>query len=557
MDDTVRITANVVDVVAGRIFAGSVTHRNGIIVDVHESGPAVSTLHYVLPGFIDAHVHIESSMLVPSEFARMAVVHGSVGTVSDPHEIANVLGVAGVDYMIDNGARVPFKFAFGAPSCVPATSFETAGDVIDVDGVRSLLARPEISYLSEMMNYPGVINGDPDVHAKIRAAHDAGKPVDGHAPAVRGEALRAYASAGITTDHESFTLEEAEEKLALGMKVLIREGSAAKNYAALAPLVARYAEQCMFCSDDKHPDDLLEGHIDELVRRTIARGVDPIIAIRCATLNPVRHYRLDVGLLQRGDPADFIEVDNLTDLNILRTTIDGRVVAERGRSLIERVDIEEVNRFAAQHCSADDLRVTATDGALRIIEAIDGQLVTNALSLEPKIDANGFVVSDTTRDVLKIVVVNRYSAAAPAVAFIRGFSLGRGAIASSVAHDSHNIIAVGVDDESIARAVNAVVDCRGGLCVIDDTVHTLPLPIAGLMSADDGRTVARQYSMLDALARALGSTLRAPFMTLSFMALLVIPRLKLSDRGLFDADRFDFVPPLDSSSHVRPSFDSR
>ncbi|HVK37425.1 MAG TPA: adenine deaminase [Candidatus Kapabacteria bacterium] len=539
-----QISANIVDVVAGEIYPGTVRVDGGVITAITRDDARYDT--YLLPGFVDAHVHIESSMLVPSEFARMAVVHGTVATVSDPHEIGNVLGVAGVEYMIDNGARVPFKFAFGAPSCVPATEFETAGDEIGVDGVRALLARPEIRYLSEMMNYPGVIGGDPMVLAKIRAAHDAGKPVDGHAPAVRGEALRAYAAAGITTDHESFTLEEAREKAELGMKVLIREGSAAKNFDALLPMVSQRPELCMFCSDDKHPDDLAEGHIDALVRRAIAAGVEPMVAIRCATLNPVRHYGLDVGLLQPGDPADFIEVDSLERLATLRTVIDGVVVAERGRTLIERVDVPIVNRFAAHPKRTEDFRV-AGSGAMRVIEAIDGQLVTRALVLPSGNDADGAaaIESDVDRDVLKIVVVNRYRDAAPAVAFIRGFGLRRGAIASSVAHDSHNIIAVGIDDADICRAVNTVIHNEGGLAIADgDVVEALPLPVAGLMSADDGQTVAARYSQLDRRAHELGSPLRAPFMTLSFMALLVIPSLKLSDRGLFDGERFAFVDLL-------------
>lgn len=541
-----KISANIVDVVAGRVYAGTIRCENGRIAEVVPDDGVYST--YVMPGFVDAHVHIESSMLVPSEFARLAVVHGTVATVSDPHEIANVLGVAGVDYMLANAREVPFKFAFGAPSCVPATSFETAGDEIGVEAIRELLGRPEILYLSEMMNYPGVISGDAMVHAKIRAAHEAGKPIDGHAPGVRGDALRAYAAAGITTDHECFEHDEAEEKLGLGMKILIREGSAAKNFDALIPLVARFPDGCMFCSDDKHPDDLVEGHIDALVRRAIEFGIEPMAAIRCATLNPVRHYGLDVGLLQKNDPADFIEVDSLERLGVLRTVIAGATVAVNGRCQIDRVEIETVNRFDAHHIAASEIRVAAQSGDIRVIEAIDGQLVTRAL-LERPATRDGVLVCDVARDMLKIVVMNRYADAPPAVAFIRGFGLTHGAIASSVAHDSHNVIAVGADDDSICRAINAIVDERGGLAVVGDdaagngaaSVDTLPLPIAGLMSADDGHTVAANYARLDQRAKALGSRLRAPFMTLSFMALLVIPRLKLSDRGLFDAERFAFV----------------
>jgi adenine deaminase len=547
-----KLSGNIVDVVAGEIFPGTLTVRDGVIVDISRDAATYST--YLLPGLVDAHVHIESSMLVPSEFARMAVVHGTVATVSDPHEIGNVLGVAGVEFMIEEGATAPFKFMFGAPSCVPATSFETAGAEIDVDAVRALLARPQIGYLSEMMNYPGVIGGDPMVLAKIRAAHDAGKPVDGHAPAVSGDALRAYVAAGITTDHESFTLDEANEKIALGMKILIREGSAAKNFDALVPLVASHPERCMFCSDDKHPDDLLEGHIDALVRRAVARGIDPLAAVRCATLNPVRHYRLAVGLLQPGDPADLIEVTDLARFEVLRTFVDGRLVAERGVSLIARDSARlaapvggselEVNRFDATPRRPADFRVESDGGTLRIIDAIDEQLVTRSLERQAIIE-QGAVACDLENDIVKIAVVNRYQNAAAAVTFIRGFGLRRGAIASSVAHDSHNIIAVGASDDELCRAVNAVIDNRGGLSVVDGAaVETLALPVAGLMSADDGRTVAERYSRLDRRAKELGSSLRAPYMTLSFMALLVIPSLKLSDQGLFDGERFQFVPLL-------------
>jgi adenine deaminase len=541
-----QISANIVDVVGRRVFSGTIHIADGRITEVVADNGAYDT--YVMPGFIDAHVHIESSMLVPSEFARMAVVHGTVATVSDPHEIGNVLGVTGVEYMIENGRQVPFKFAFGAPSCVPATAFETAGDEIGVEEVRALLARPEIRYLSEMMNYPGVIHGDPMVLAKIRAAHDAGKPVDGHAPAVRGEALQAYAAAGITTDHESFTLEEAEEKAALGIKVLIREGSAAKNFEALLPLLSSRPELCMFCSDDKHPDDLVEGHIDALVRRAIAAGIEPLVAITCATLNPVRHYQLDVGLLQPGDPADLIEVDDLEQLGLLRTIIDGEVVAEGGRSTIERVAVPIVNRFSTHPKRTEDFRIDAPASRVRVIEAIDGQLVTRSVELDVESGEEG-IAADTSRDLLKLAVVNRYRDAPPAIAFIRGFGLHRGAIASSVAHDSHNIIAVGSSDADICRAVNTVIHNEGGLAIADgDAVDALPLPIAGLMSADDGPTVAARYSQLDRRAKELGSPLRAPFMTLSFMALLVIPSLKLSDRGLFDGERFAFVDLLTRSS---------
>jgi len=541
MNDTVtNLGANIVDVENGRIHPGIVRVENGRIAAIDPADGPFDT--YILPGFVDAHVHIESSMLPPSEFARLSVVHGTVATVSDPHEIANVLGVDGVRYMIEDGRRVPLKFHFGAPSCVPATAFETAGARIGPEETALLLDDPEILYLSEMMNYPGVVAADPEVMAKIAAAHERGKPVDGHAPGLRGEALRAYVGAGISTDHECYDRDEALEKLSLGMKILIREGSAARNFDALIDLVPSYPDRCMFCSDDKHPDDLVEGHIDLLVRRAIDRGIDPMDALRCASVNPVLHYGLNVGLLRPGDPADFIEVDDLRSLNVLRTVIDGRVVAERGETAIPRMEARSVNKFATREKQPGDFRVLHSGGPVNVIEAIDGQLVTRRRVADPKM-VDGEAVSDPERDILKIAVVNRYDDLPPAVAFIGNVGLKRGAIASSVAHDSHNVIAVGCSDAELCRAVTLVIASRGGLAVVGDgREEILPLPVAGLMSDRDGREVAAMYTALVRSAVALGATLRSPFMTLSFMALLVIPSLKLSDLGLFDGENFRFIP---------------
>lgn len=499
--------------------------------------------HTLLPGLIDAHVHIESSLLVPSEFARLAVRHGTVATVSDPHEIGNVLGTEGVHYMIENADRVPFKFNFGAPSCVPATPFETAGAEIDARAVAELLDREEIRYLSEMMNIPGVLNEDPEVMAKIEAARDRGKPIDGHAPGLRGEDLKAYAAAGITTDHESFERAEALEKLDAGMRIAIREGSAAKNFDELVDLIRDYPEQCMFCSDDKHPDSLLEGHIDALVRRAFTRGLDRMNILRCASVIPVLHYGLDVGLLQEGDPADLIEIDGFEAFNVLRTFINGTLVAEDGQTRIERIDARTPNTFDAAPIEPADLTVQAETDTLRVIEAINRQLVTAERRIEPTV-VDGRAVADPARDLLKLVVVNRYEPAAPAVGFVTGFGLEHGALASSVAHDSHNIVAVGTNDEAICDAVNTVIEHGGGLSLEEDgAVDVLPLPVAGLMTTADGDAAAARYTRLDRrVKQSLGATLDSPYMTLSFMALLVIPELKLSDQGLFDGREFRFTP---------------
>ncbi len=482
-------------------------------------------------------------MLTPSEFARLAVVHGTTATVSDPHEIANVLGMDGVRFMIDNGKTVPLKFNFGAPSCVPATPFESSGAVITPQDIQALLQSPDIKYLSEMMNFPGVIGGDKEVHQKLHYAQKAGKVIDGHIPGITGSALKDYAGAGISTDHECFSLEEALEKISLGMKILIREGSAAKNFDALSALIGSHPEMVMFCSDDKHPDDLIEGHMNLLIRRALKLGYDLFDVVRAVTLNPITHYGLDAGLLREGDPADMVVVNNLSDFTILQTYIDGEKVAENGKSLLTSVSGSTPNHFHCRRLRPDQLRVPATGSKIRVIQATDGQLITKALCLEAKTE-NGQVVADTGRDILKLVAISRYRDSEPAVAFIRGMGLTHGAIASTVAHDSHNIIAAGCSDEDIARAINLLIENKGGISVAhsDGQSSVLPLPVGGIMTNADGHQTARLYKETDARAKQLGSRLAAPFMTLSFMALLVIPELKLSDKGLFDGNTFTFTP---------------
>ena len=541
-----EITGNIIDLQQRRIFHGKITVENGHILAV-EKVPGFSR-SYLLPGFVDAHVHIESSMLVPSEFARMAVVHGTVATVSDPHEIANVLGVEGVRFMLENGEQTPFKFHFGAPSCVPATAFETAGATLDARAVKQLLDDTRIFYLSEMMNYPGVLLNDPEVIQKIAAARQAGKPVDGHAPGLRKEDARRYFAAGITTDHECFSFSEGFEKAGLGVKILVREGSAAKNFESLIPLLEYFPRQIMFCSDDKHPDDLVEGHINQLVARALAKGCELFDTLRAACQNPVRHYKLPVGQLLPGDPADFIITDDIVHFTIRQTWINGQLVAENGRSLIPSVDCPVINHFNTRIKTPADfaLRVPETAGNnphIRVIQALEGQLVTKSF-ITPALVENGFLVSDTSRDLLKFTVVNRYREQAPAVAFMQHFNLKNGAIASCVGHDSHNILAVGTDDELLCRAVNLLIEHKGGIAAVCGTgeEQVLPLPVAGIMTTEDGWSVARKYAGIDAFVKnKLGCTLHAPFMTLSFMALLVIPELKLSDQGLFDGKQFEFT----------------
>jgi len=534
-----KISGNIVDVVNSAVYPGTLVVEGEKIKDIEKNDNKYDT--YIIPGLVDAHVHIESSMLVPSEFARLAVAHGTVASVSDPHEIANVLGIPGIDYMLEDAKTVPFKFNFGVSSCVPATEFETSGAKIDAQAIDQLLKRRELSYMSEMMNYPGVIFGDPEVAAKLAMARNNAHPVDGHAPGLTGEDLKKYVQAGMSTDHETYGYEEGLQKINLGMKVLIREGSAAKNFDTLHPLIGKFPDYCMFCSDDKHPDDLVKGHINEMVKRALALGYDLFAVLRCATYNPVKHYGLKVGLLQKGDYADFLVVDNLKDFRVLKTYINGRLVAENGKSLIKRQPARIKNNFSAHKKKTADFMVKDKGGAIRVIEAIDGQLVTKSLEVMPKV-SGGYVVSDPERDILKLTVVNRYQDAPPAVAFVKNFGLKKGAIASSVAHDSHNVLAVGVSDKDICRAVNLVIRNRGGLAIVyDGREEVLKLPVAGLMSVEDGYIVAKKYSQMTGIAKDLGSNLRAPYMTLSFMALLVIPELKLSDKGLFDGKAFKFT----------------
>ena len=535
------ISGNIVDVVSGIITRGIVEVDNGKIINIVPT--EIVDDQFIIPGFVDAHIHIESSMMLPAEFARYSVVCGTVACVCDPHEIANVCGVEGVDFMIENGRHSPMKFFFGAPSCVPSTNFETSGAILDAEAVEKLLLRDDIYFLAEMMNFPGVIHNNKQVHLKLDAAKRIGKPIDGHAPELSGEDLKAYAAAGITTDHECMTLAEAEAKIAFGMTIQIREGSVAKNFDDLLPLLSKHPDNIMFCSDDKHPNDLLKyGHINSLARRAIAKGYDPIEVLRICSLIPVKHYKLDVGLLQKGDDADFVVVNNLTDFQVKATYIRGEKVAENGVPTFPRyIPTMLINQFSANKINAGQLRVIPNGKTLKVINVDDGQLLTTAIRCQPKIE-NDNVVSDIETDVLKLVVYNRYQPSAPAIGFIKNIGLKRGALASTVAHDSHNIVAVGTSDEEIASAINQIIDSKGGILACHgERTCLLPLPVAGLISDSEGHLIAQRYQEVDAFAKEMGSTLLTPFMTMAFMSLLVIPELKLGDRGLFDSRNFKFV----------------
>lgn len=537
----IKIAGNIVDVVSKNIKKGILWVENGIIVGIEYTNDVPD--QFIIPGFVDAHIHIESSMMLPSEFARQSVGYGTVACVCDPHEIANVSGVPGINYMIENAKHAPVKFFFGAPSCVPATPFDSAGAELDSKDVDQLLSRDDIYFLAEMMNYPGVIEKDKEVYAKLNAAKKHHKPIDGHAPELTGEGLNAYAAGGISTDHECMTIAEAEAKIALGMKVQIREGSAAKNFDDLLPLLDHYRDEIMFCSDDKHPDDLLKnGHINTLVRRAVAAGYDPLDVLRISSYVPVKHYGLSVGLLQKNDAADFVVVNNLSDFKILDTYIDGVKVAESGKALFPRYEVTElINQFHAEKLSIEQIRVKPSGDQLKVIVVDDGQLYTHSSLVEPRIE-NGYVISDTDQDVLKLVVYNRYRPSEPAVGFIQNIGLKRGALASTVSHDSHNIVAVGTSDEEIISAINHIIDSRGGILACEgNQVSLLPLPVGGLMSAEAGEKIAEIYEEADAMVKRMGSKLKAPFMTVAFMSLLVIPKLKLSDQGLFDGRTYSFT----------------
>jgi len=532
------IKGQIIDIGGRSIYPGEITIADGKIQSKQRLETAPN--RYILPGFVDAHIHIESSMLAPMEFAKVALKHGTVATVSDPHEIANVMGVEGVKYMIENAKNARLKFHFGAPSCVPATEFETAGAEINAEAIKELLASPDIHYLSEMMNYPGVLNSDEQVLTKIQYAKDANKPIDGHAPGLRGESARKYIVAGMTTDHECFTLEEAHDKIQYGMKIIIREGSAAKNYNALHSLIGSHPRSAMFCSDDKHPDDLLLGHINQLVVRSLKLGYDLYDVLQIACINPREHYNLKSGILEEDDPADFIIVKDLESFEVIATYIDGIDTLEAPQTNETTEAHPIINNFHLDELQSEDFVINTLKADTPIIHAIDGELITEKAHVTLP-NQNGQSIVDLDNDLLKIAVINRYQKAPIAISFIKGFGLKSGAIASSVAHDSHNVIVVGVDDKSMAKAVNQLVKSKGGLAAVNNaTTHHLALPIAGLMSDLPCDQVGHQYSEIDTFVKSLGSSLHAPFMTLSFMALLVIPKIKISDKGLFDAESFSF-----------------
>ena len=547
MNNSGKLTSNFVDIDKKIIFSANIVWEKGVINHIERLGEENRQLSYLIPGLIDAHVHIESSMMLPSEFARLAVIHGTIATVSDPHEIANVMGLKGIQFMLNNAAKTDFNVYFGAPSCVPATPFETAGATITAEDINHLFAGQQVRYLSEMMNFPGVLSNDPEVIEKLNLAKEYGYPIDGHAPGLSGDDAAYYANSGISTDHECTTLEEARDKIACGMKILIREGSAARDFDTLHPLISEFPDKVMFCSDDKHPDELIHSHINRLLERAVALKHSVFDVLRCACINPIEHYKLDeLGPLATGQAMNAVLVKDLKSFTVESTWLKGILAAQKGQSFLSSVTEKPINHFCAKLVSEDDFKIKAQSENIRVIDVFEGKLFTREKIIQASI-SNGFAIADAEKDLAQLCVLNRYNLnryknAKPANAFIMGTGLKRGAIASTVAHDSHNIIAMGADTLSMTNAVNALIDCKGGICVAHgDMIEILPLPIAGLMSAESGEHIASRYAHLDGLAKKLGMTLNAPFMTLSFMALLVIPELKLSDKGLFDGRKFEFT----------------
>ncbi len=565
-----KFTAYILDVLTESIYPARITIEDGIFKEIDPitvtEETKIDVEGLLVPGFIDSHIHIESSMMTPQQFAKVAVRHGTTAAVCDPHEIANVGGIDGIEFMIDNASRVPFNFYFTAPSCVPATAFETSGAVLGVDDIEYLLQKREIVGLAEMMNYPGVINGDEEVLAKLKLARKYEKPIDGHAPLVTGRDLDKYIAQGIVTDHECSNFAEAMEKKQKGMKIMVRDGSSAKNMEALfdfseklnhlkkqdgfsiipTEIIERRLHSPIFdfiVSDDKHPNDLIKGHLDKSVKKASKLGIDIIQAIEMVTLNPANHFGLDGGVIVTGAKADFVVIDNLHDFNVLETYIDGECVFDGENVLFDVEEITPLNSIKASKKTADDFEIhyDGDECEVNVIECFNGELLTRKATAKLKC-RDGKIQSDIYQDVLKIAVVERYGGNLVANAFIKGFNLKKGAIASSAAHDSHNIIVVGYDSEMMARAVNMVIDNKGGFAVAsEDFEDSLPLPIAGLMSNEDAYVVAEKLDNLHKMTNALGCSLDAPFMTMAFMALLVIPSLKISDLGLFDGDNFEFI----------------
>ena len=534
------VAGNIVDVVSKRIFKGELRVQGGFISSIKELENVPDC--YILPGLVDSHVHIESSLLIPSRFADLVVRKGTLGVVTDPHEIANVLGEIGIDFMINDASKTPLEIRFGVPSCVPATPFETSGFKLGSNKVESLLKREEVVCLAELMDYPGVIRRDLEVMKKIVAAKRLGKKIDGHAPGLKGEDLKKYAAAGVSADHECSTIEEALDKIRLGMMIQIREGSAAKDFEALYSLIESHPDCVMLCTDDTHPDDLFEnGHIDNLIRKGLEKGCSLMNLLRASSYNAIKHYGLDLGLLQLRDSADFIIIDNPESFKVQSSYMKGNCIYKDGEVLFESHNEILLNNFYRKEIKLEDIQVEAKDCDVHVMTVSDGNLVTGWGSGRPKVE-EGKLVSDTNKDLLKMVVMSRYNNEKPVVGFAQGFGFKKGAISASIAHDSHNIIAVGTKDSDILNALNTLIELKGGMVASEgNETRSVKLDVAGLMSNKRGEDLLVEYTYLSDFTKTFGSSFHSPFMTLAFMSLLVIPKLKLSDKGLFDVEQFKLI----------------
>jgi adenine deaminase len=548
--------ADMVNTLSGEVYRSNVAIYDGTVVgfDCESAKKTLDLSGKVLaPGFIDGHVHLESAMVTVPEYARAVVPRGTTAVVADPHEIANVLGVEGIRYILDSSRSSPLSVFVMLPSCVPATSLETSGASLDAIALSKLIGEERVLGIAEVMNYPGVVFRDPSVMAKLglaeRTRFDGHRPrIDGHCPLLSGRDLAAYVAAGIGSDHECTSSEEAKEKLRLGMRIMIREGTAAKNLDDLLPLVNEVnSRRFLFVSDDRHPSDILrEGHIDSMVRRAVRAGLDPVVAIQIATQNAAEYFGLlDLGAIAPGRRADIVVLDDLEGLSVQKVLKGGAVVAEGGRLTVPQREapMPRSSSMKVGEIGPESFDIKAEGDLVRAIGVIPNQIITRSLFTRPKVEA-GKVVADIDRDLLLMAVVERHTGTGNVgLGLVNGFDLVRGAIATSVAHDSHNIASVGTSSAEIYRAVSAVKEMGGGLVVVDDgeVTASLPLPIAGLLSDRSMEEVVGKIEVVVGAAKNLGSSLEDPFMTLSFLCLPVIPELKLTDRGLVDVNKFDFV----------------
>ncbi len=533
------IKGNILNIYTDEIYPGEIEIEKGVIQSIREVSSFFNEI--IVPGFIDSHIHIESSKLTPSRFAEIALKHGTTSVVADPHEIANVMGLEGIEYMLNDARNSPLKFNFAAPSCVPTTEYETAGATIDSNVIDDLLRKDEFVSLGEVMDYNGVIEGKEDLIAKIESAKKHKKPIDGHAPLVTGEDLQKYVKYGIDTDHECTSKREAAEKRRMGVKIMIREGSESHMLEELL-----HSDADFIVSDDICAEDLIDGHIDKLLRKAVSLGMDAFEALKLVTINPAKHYNLNVGSITPGKQADLVFIDNLEDFNVKRVIVDGNTIYKKQKLLYRANPMPVKTTLKITPKTAEDFDVKAQDenhksATVNVINVEDNTIISSHDTAKLSIDRNT-VIPSVFEDILKISVIERYGGNTIANGFVHGFNIKNGAIASSVSHDSHNIIAVGTNSQYIAEATNKIIENKGGLVAMSNKeMIDLPLPIAGLMSDKSANVVSKVSSSLNELVSSMGCTLSSPYTTLSFLALPVVPSIKITNKGLFDVDANKFI----------------